>query len=112
MVTIGTLDRHHLQQLRDRDNFVRFLRHLHLPEDEALARREGRDHVDRRFRAFLLARPPHRLAVDGDHLARSPGLGRNPGDEALLELLRIQRCEDVAKMVVGRCPVAKGQETP
>ncbi len=108
----GALDRHHLQKLRDRDDFVRFLRHFHLPEDQPLARREGRDHVNRRFRSFLVAGPPRRLAVDGDHLGRSPGLGRNPGDEAALEFLSIQRREDVAQMVVGGCPVAKRPEPP
>ena len=38
--------------LRDGDDLVRLLRHLDLAEHEALARGEGRDHVDRR-----LARP-------------------------------------------------------
>ena len=48
----GALDRHHVEQLGDGDDLVRLLRHLDLAEHEALARREGRDHVDRR-----LARP-------------------------------------------------------
>ena len=50
----GTLDRHHVEQRRDGDDFVRLFRHLDLPEREPLARCEGRSHVDRRFRAFLL----------------------------------------------------------
>jgi hypothetical protein len=71
--------------------------------------------VDRRFRALpalLVTGPPHRLAVDGDHLGGNPGPRRNPADEAALEFLRIQRSEDVAEMVVGRRPVAKRQKAP
>ena len=49
----GALDRHHVEQLRDGDDLVGFLRHLDLPEHEALARREGGDHVDGRLAALF-----------------------------------------------------------
>jgi len=42
--------------------------HLDLPEDEALARRKGGDHVNRRLGAFLLVRAAQRLAVDGNDI--------------------------------------------
>ena len=48
------------------------------------------------LRSLLVAGTPRRLAINGDHVARHPGLGRNPGDEAFLKLLRVQCREDVA----------------
>jgi hypothetical protein len=42
-------NRHHVQELRDRDDCVRGLRHFHLPEDQPLPRREGRDHMNGRL---------------------------------------------------------------
>ena len=112
MVTMAARDGHHLQKLRDGDDFVRCLRHFHLPEHEPLPRREGRDHMNRGFRPLLVAGTPGRLAVDGDHTGRSPGHGRNPGDEALLEFFRVQRRQDVAQMVMGGGAVAKRPEAP
>ena len=50
----GPLDRQHVEQLGDGDDLVGLFRHLDLAEHEALARGEGRDHVDRRFGALLL----------------------------------------------------------
>ncbi len=64
------------------------------------------------LRSLLVAGTPRRLAINGDHVARHPGLGRNPGDEAFLKLLRVQCREDVAQMVVRGCPVAKRPEAP
>jgi len=37
----GALDRHHLEQRGNGDDFVRLFIHLDLPEHESLARREG-----------------------------------------------------------------------
>src|SRR6516165_1222864 len=51
-----------------------------------------------------------RLAVDGDHVGRRPGQSCRPSDEAALEPLRVERGQDVAQMVVGRCAVAKRPE--
>ena len=56
--------------------------------------------MDGRFLALFLIGSTHRLAVDRDHPGRSAGQRRHPGDEALLELLRIERGEDVAKMIM------------
>jgi hypothetical protein len=75
-----------------------------------LPRREGRHHVNRRFSSLPVAGTPRRVAVDGDHLGRSPGPRSNPGDEATLELLRIERREDVAEMVVGGGLSRKGRK--
>ena len=51
----GALDRQHVEQLGDRHDLIGFFRHLELSEHEPLARREGRDRVDRQFRALLRA---------------------------------------------------------
>src|SRR4051812_1468144 len=51
-----------------------------------------------------------RLAVDRDHPGRSAGQRRHPGDEALLELLRIERGEDVAKMIMRWCSLGERPE--
>jgi hypothetical protein len=69
MVTMGALDRHHVEQLWDRDDLIGLFRYLELPEHEALARCESRDHVNRLFRAFPLVGAAYRLAIDGDHVA-------------------------------------------
>ena len=87
-----------------------FVRHLDLPEHEALARREGRDHVDRGLRALLLVGAAQRLAVDGDHPVRRAGQRRHPGHEAALELLGIERGKDVAEVIVRWRPVTKRPE--
>ncbi len=69
-------------------------------EHEALARREGRNHVDWRFRAFLLVGSAQRLAVDGDHVRRRGGQRRNPRDEAALEFPGVERRKNIAEVIV------------
>ena len=83
---------------------------FNLSEHEPLPGRKGRNHVDRRFSPFLVGGSPYRLAVDGDDLGRSAGQRRHPGDEALLELVGIQRREYVPQMVVGRRAIGEGQK--
>jgi hypothetical protein len=68
--------------------------------------------MDCRFRPLLVGGPPHRLAVDGDHISRSTGQRGDPGDEAVLEPFRVQRRKDVAQMIVGGRSVAERQEAP
>ncbi len=59
--------------------------------------------MDRRLRADLLTGTPEYLAIDGnDTLGHAYNRG-GPGDEAALELLRVQRCEDVTELVVRGC---------
>ena len=103
-------DRHHLQQLGDGADFVALFRHLDVAEHQTLPRREGRDHVDRRLAARLLIGPAHGLAVDGDHLGRRTGQRGDPGDEAALESLGVERRENVAQLIVRWRPVAKRPE--
>jgi hypothetical protein len=81
-----------------------------LAEHQALARRESRHHVDRRFSASLVAGATQRLAVDGDHIRRHADQLGGPGDEATLELRSIERRENVAEVVVRRRSIAKWQE--
>src|SRR5688572_8004308 len=56
--------------------------------------------MDGSFPALFLVGSTHRLAVDRDHVGRRAG--RDPGDEALLEFLRVKRREDVAELVMRR----------
>src|SRR6266571_3135361 len=72
--------------------------------------REGRNHMDSFFPALLLIGAAHCLAVNGDHAFRHPGQRRHPGDEAALELLRIEGCKNVAKVIMAGCPVQKWPE--
>ena len=103
----GAFDRQHVEQLRDSADLVGLLRHLDLAEHQALPRGEGRDHVDRRLGAALLVGSARGLAVGRDHLGRRARERGDPGDEAALELLGIERCEDVAEMVMRRRAVAE-----
>ena len=48
---------------------------------------------------FLIG-PPEHLAVDGDEVRAKPGERTHPGDEAALELLRIEHGEDIAELVM------------
>ena len=82
-------------------------RHFDLSEHEALTRREGGDHVDRRFRAFLLVGAAQRLAIDGNHIRRRAGQRGHPGDEAVLELLGVESGKNVAELIVRGRTVAK-----
>src|SRR5918994_5721538 len=66
------------------------------------SRREGGNHMDGGFPALFLIRAAHRLAVGRDHPGRSAGQRRHPGDEAVLKLLRIERGEDVAELIMRR----------
>ena len=94
----GAFDRHHVEPRGNGGDFIGFLVHLHLPHHEALAGGEGRDHMDRLLRALLLMGAAHRLAIDGDDLGWRLGQRRDPGDEAALERLRIERGENIAQM--------------
>jgi hypothetical protein len=100
MVTMAPFDRHHRKERRDGDDFVRLFRHFDLPEHEALARCKGRNHMDRRFRAFLLVGTAKRLAVDGDYIRRRAGQRRNPRHEAALELHGIERRKNIAEVIM------------
>src|SRR5215470_6728340 len=86
------------------ENLVGLLRHLDLAKHQSLARRERRNHVDRLLRTLL--RSARRLAVDGDHIGWHTGQRRHPRYEASLELLGVERRQNVAEVVVGRRSVA------
>ena len=60
----------------------------------------------------LATRAAHGLSVDRDHAHRHAGQPRDPGDEAALELLRVEGGEDVAQMIVRRGPVVDGGVNP
>src|SRR5215468_11657028 len=106
----SAFDRQHPEQRRDRDDFVGLLRHLDLPKHQSLARRERRNHVDRLLRTLLGS--ARRLAVDGDHIGWHTGQRRHPRYEASLELLGVERRQNVAEVIVGRRSVAKRAEPP
>ncbi len=68
----GPFYRQHVQQLGDGHDLVRLVRHFDLAQHKALTGREGRNHMNGGFLACFLIRPAQRLAVDRDHLGRSP----------------------------------------
>src|SRR5258708_3388757 len=106
----GALDRQHVEKRRDGDDLVGLVRHFDLAEHEALARREGRHHMDRGFSAFLVGGAAQRLTVDGDHIRRHADQLGNPGDEATLEFRSVEGRENVAEVVVRGRPVPERQE--
>lgn len=71
---------------------------------------EGRDHMDRLLGAFLLIGAARRLAVDDDDFGRRVGQGRDPGDKAPLERLRVERGENIAQMIMGGRALREGAE--
>ena len=71
---------------------------------------KGGDHVDRRHVACFAARPAHGLTVDRDDPFGEARHRGHPGDEAVLELFGIERCEDVANPVVRWRPILEGAE--
>ena len=103
----GAFDVHHLEQLGNGDDLVGLFGDLDLSEHQALTRGEGRDHVDCCFSAFLMVRSAQRLAIDRDHIRRNAGQRGNPADEAALEMLGVERGEDVAEVVVRGRSFAK-----
>ena len=60
--------------------------------------------------ALLLAGSARGLAIDGDHPRRHPGQRGDPGDEAALELLGVQRGEDIAEVIVRRRAIPERPE--
>ena len=57
MVTTAPSIAEQVKQLGDGDDPVRLVRHLDLAEHQALMRRKGRDHMDRRLGVRLPAAP-------------------------------------------------------
>jgi hypothetical protein len=47
------------------------------------------------------------VAIDGNHPLRRSGQHGDPGNEAALELLGVEGCEDIAEVIVRRRPIAK-----
>ena len=105
------LDRQQVQQFRDRDDLIGFFGDLDLSQHEALARGEGEHHMDGAF-SGLSTGPTHGLAIDRDHAHPHAGQRRDPGDEAALELLRVEGGEEVAEMIVRRGSIAARPEPP
>ncbi len=96
----GAFDRHHVEQRGNGGDLVGSFRHRDLSGDKALARGEGRNHVDRLFRPLLLIGAAQRLAVDGDDLRRCLGQRRDPSGKAALERSRVEGGENIAKVIV------------
>ncbi len=107
----GPLDHQEIQELRNGDDLVRLVLDPGLSQNHVLLGAPGRDHVDRRLRAGLLVGAPERLAVDRDDILGEAHQGGRPGDEAALELLRVQHREDVAELVVRGRSGREGAET-
>src|SRR6185437_10556225 len=103
------LDRQQVEQFGDRDDLVGLFRDLHLTEHETLARHESRHHVNGAFTGFPTG-AAYGLAVDRHHAFRDADQRRDPGDEAALELLGVERGENVTQVVVRRRAIAERPE--
>ena len=57
-----------------------------------------------------MAGPARGLAIDGDHPLRHPGQRGDPGDEAALELLGVERGQDIAEVIVRRRAILERAE--
>nr|WP_281433653.1 hypothetical protein [Methylosinus sp. H3A] len=106
----GAFYGHHVQERGNGDDLVGFFRYGDLPHDEPLPGGESRDDVDRLLRALLLIGAARGFAVGGDDLGWRLSQSRDPGDEAALERLRVERGENVAEMVVRQRAVFEWPE--
>ena len=66
--------------------------------------------MDRSLGAAFLIRAPERLAIDGDDIGAEFRERGDPGDEAILEGFGIERCKQIAQLVMGRRAVLEGPE--
>ena len=60
--------------------------------------------------ALLASGPAHSLAIDGDNTCGNARHCGDPGDEAALELLGIQRREDIAEVIMRRRAILERAE--
>jgi hypothetical protein len=81
-----------------------------LTQHQALARRPGRDHMDRPLAAAAVEGAPQRLAINRHDLSDVLLQGCRPGDEGDLETLRIERVEHVREGIVARNAMGEGQK--
>jgi hypothetical protein len=83
---------------------------IDLPKYQALARCEGRHHVDWFLGTLLLIGAAQRLAIDRDGLSRRTRHGCDPRHKAALERCGIEHRENIAEVIVGRRAMNKGPE--
>ena len=95
----GAFDGQHVQELRDGDNLVGLVGHLHLTQHHALTGGEGRDHMDRVFCHALGA--AQGLAIDSHRPFGDPDQGRHPRHEATLECLGVESGQNITEVVMG-----------
>ena len=105
-----TFQRQQLQEIGDRCDLVRLLRDFDLSEHETLSRTPRRDQIDRRLGAAFLVGAPECFTVDGDEIRSEFRQRCDPGNEATLEGLRVEGCEQIAELIMRRRAVLKGAE--
>ena len=105
----SAFQRKQVEQRGDGGDLIGLRAGLGLGGHEPLARGEGRDQVES-IMAPLATAAPRGLAVDGDQLGRRAGERGDPGHEAPLEGLGVQRGEEVARMVVRGGTLGEGAQ--
>jgi hypothetical protein len=94
-------DFQHLQQFRDGRDFVALGVDDDLSEADVIGRCPGADHRNGRLALRGVVTAAQRLAVDGDHLTgRDLVQRRNPIEQALLKLGRLDCCKDGVEAVM------------
>ena len=100
-----------LQQLGNGRDLVALGIDSQLPQHHVVGCTPGADHVDGLLAAGGVQTAPNGLAIDGDQPAfGGDGQFVDPGQEALLEGLRIEHRKDAAKGVVGGNAIGQFQE--
>jgi hypothetical protein len=101
----------HLKQFGDGRDLVGFLVHHDLPQDHAVGRGPGADHVQRVLPFGPIQRGAAGLAIHGDDLTRRDLMdGLDPTEEALDELVAVEQGEDPADGVVRGDAIGQLQE--
>ena len=107
----GAGDVEHLQERRDRSDFVGFRIDGNLAERQVLGGSPGADQVQRP--ELRRSGTAERLAIDGDMLDVDRRCDRlNPRAETRLERLRLDSVENALVSVMGRDTLGQVQETP
>ena len=107
----AALQAQHAQQFRDGCDFVGLVIHRGLGQHQAVGLRPGTHQMQGPQAPAPVMGAAHALAVDRHDLALGQGKGRlHPVPKALLEVGRVQPCEDPPQRVVRGDPVRQFQE--
>ena len=84
--------------------------HFGLAQHEALARGKGGDHMNGGLAALLARGSARGFAINGDNTCGNARHRADPGDEAALELIGVERREDIAEVIMRRRAILERAE--